>query len=45
MKEKTTIQSLETNNPSQQQLDSLLEHYQNGRFNDAEKLALSLIHI
>ena len=37
--------------PSQEQLRSLLEHYQNGRFIDAEKLAvsftqeLSLIHI
>ena len=29
-------------NPSQQQLSSLLEHYQNGRFSDAEKLALSI---
>ena len=26
--------------PPQQQLSSLLEHYQNGRFNDAEKLAV-----
>jgi Flp pilus assembly protein TadD len=39
---KTTKQSLETNNPSQQQLDSLLEHYHNGRLNDAEKLAISI---
>ena len=28
--------------PSQEQLDSLLEHYQNGRFEDAEKLAVSI---
>jgi len=28
--------------PSQKQLDSLLEDYQNGRFNEAEKLAVSL---
>ena len=27
--------------PSQEQLDSLLDHYQNGRFDDAEKLAVS----
>jgi tetratricopeptide (TPR) repeat protein len=30
--------------PSQQELSSLLEHYQNGRYGDAEKLALSLTH-
>ena len=29
-------------NPSQQQLNSLLGHYQNGRFGEAEQLALSL---
>ena len=28
--------------PSQQQLSSLLEHYQNGRLDDAEKLAVSV---
>ena len=28
--------------PSKQQLDSLLEHYRNGRFSDAEKLAISV---
>ena len=39
---KATKQSLETNNPSQQKLDSLLEHYHNGRLNDAEKLAISI---
>jgi protein O-GlcNAc transferase len=29
-------------NPSQEELDSLLEHYQNARYEDAEKLALSI---
>jgi Flp pilus assembly protein TadD len=28
--------------PPQEQLSSLLEHYQNGQFNDAEKLAISI---
>ena len=28
--------------PSQSQLNSLLEHYQSGRYEDAEKLALSI---
>ena len=28
--------------PSQSELNSLLEHYQNGRFSDAERLALSI---
>ena len=28
--------------PSQEQISSLLEHYQNGRFDDAEKLAISI---
>ncbi len=28
--------------PSQSQLNSLLEHYQNGRYGDAEKLAISI---
>jgi len=32
----------DSENPSQEQLTSLLEHYQNGRFNDAEKLAVSI---
>ena len=32
----------DSENPSQQQLSSLLEHYQNGRLNDAEKLAVSI---
>jgi tetratricopeptide (TPR) repeat protein len=31
-----------TLSPSQQQLSSLLEHYQNGRLDDAEKLAVSV---
>ena len=43
MKKKTTTPRLEANNPSQQQLDSLLKHYQNGRYSDAEELALSII--
>ena len=30
--------------PSQEQLSTLLEHYQNRRFNDAEKLAISITH-
>ena len=30
--------------PSQQQLSSLLDHYQKGRLDDAEKLAISLTH-
>ncbi|MDB9968491.1 tetratricopeptide repeat protein [Gammaproteobacteria bacterium] len=38
-KKKVTKQNLKANNPSQQQLSSLLEHYQNGRYNDAEKSA------
>ena len=29
-------------NPSQKQLNTLSEHYQNGRLEEAEKLALSL---
>jgi len=43
-KKKVTKQNLKANNPSQKQLVSLLEHYQNGRFNDAEKLATSISH-
>ena len=30
--------------PSQQQLNNLLEHYQNGRFSDAEDLAISITY-
>jgi tetratricopeptide (TPR) repeat protein/SAM-dependent methyltransferase len=41
-RKKTTKQNLKANNPSQQQLGSLLEHYQNGRLSDAEKLAVSI---
>ena len=41
MKKEVKKQSLETN-PSQQQFDNLLELYQNGQFNDAEKLAESI---
>ena len=43
MDKKTTNQNPETDNPSQQQLNSLLKYYQNGQFNDAEKLAESII--
>ena len=39
---KATKKNLKVNNPSQQQLSSLLEHFQNGQFNDAEKLAISI---
>jgi tetratricopeptide (TPR) repeat protein/SAM-dependent methyltransferase len=37
-------ESAGSTSPSQQQITSLLEHYQNGRFNDAEKLAISIIN-
>ena len=39
---KTQIKNVNSASPSQQQLDSLLELYKNRRFNDAEKLALSI---
>jgi len=39
-KRKAAKRNLKTNDPSQQQLSTLLEHYQHGRFNDAEKLAV-----
>ena len=39
---KVKKQNLKANNPSQQHISNLLEHYQNGRFNDAEKLAASI---
>jgi len=39
-KKKPRKQNLKGISPSQEQLTSLLEHYQNGRFDDAEKLAL-----
>jgi tetratricopeptide (TPR) repeat protein len=32
----------DTKEPSQEQLSSLMEHYQNGRFGDAEELAISI---
>ena len=41
-KKKAKKQNLKANNPSQQQLSNLLEHYQNGRYQDAEKSARSL---
>ena len=41
-KKKATKKNLKANNPSQQQLSNLLEHYQNGRYQDAEKSARSL---
>ena len=34
--------NLRANNPSQEQVGALLEHYQNGRFGDAESLAISI---
>ena len=36
------IENVDSASPSQNQLNSLLEYYQNGRFGDAEKLALSI---
>ena len=42
IKKEAKKQNLKANNPSQQQLNSLLEHYQNGRFSDAEKLAMHI---
>jgi tetratricopeptide (TPR) repeat protein len=39
---KTQIKNVNSANPSQEQLSSLLKYYQNGRFNDAEKLAVSI---
>ena len=41
-KKKAKKQTLKGIGPSQEQLSSLLEHYQNRRFNDAEKLAVSI---
>jgi len=37
-----TTESVDSLNPPQELLSSLLEHYQNGRFREAEKLAISL---
>ena len=42
MQKKATKQNLKANNPTQQQISNLLEHYQNGRFSDAEKLAVHI---
>ena len=39
---KATKRNFKANNPSKQQLGSLLEHYQNGRLGEAEKLAVSI---
>ena len=39
---KPTETNLDVHSPSQQQLNNLLEHFQNGRFDDAEKLAISI---
>ena len=41
-KKKATKQNLKAISPSDTEIKSLLEHYQNGRFNDAEKLAVSI---
>ena len=43
-KKKARKQNLKANNPPQKQLSSLLKYYQNGRSNDAEKLAVSIIN-
>jgi tetratricopeptide (TPR) repeat protein len=40
----TQIQNVNFESPSQQQRTILLEHYQNGRLSDAEKLATSISH-
>ena len=42
-RKKATKQDLKANNPSQELLNRLLGQYQNGRFNDAEKLAATII--
>jgi Flp pilus assembly protein TadD len=39
---KTQIENVNSANPSQQKLNSLLEYYQNGRFGDAEKLSVEI---
>ena len=39
---KTQIENVNSASPSQQQLNSLLEYYQNGRFSEAEKLAVEI---
>jgi tetratricopeptide (TPR) repeat protein len=40
--EKEKKRNFKANNPSQQQTSNLLQHYQNGRFSEAEKLAKSI---
>ena len=42
MRKKISEQNLKAKNPPQLQLSCLLEHFQNGRLNDAEKLAVSI---
>ncbi len=42
MQKKATKQNSKANNPTQQQISNLLEHYQNGRFSDSEKLAVHI---
>ena len=42
-KKKARKQNSRANNPSQGKIDNLLDHYQKGRFNDAETLARSII--
>ena len=37
-------ENVDSLSPSQQQLSNLLEHYQNGRLDEAEKLAVSITH-
>ena len=39
---KTQIENVNSASPSQQQLNSLLEYYQNGRFSEAEKLGVEI---
>jgi predicted TPR repeat methyltransferase len=39
---KTQIKNVNSANPSQEQLNSLFEYYQTGRYRDAEKLAISI---
>ena len=39
---KTQTDNINFANPSQQQLNTLSEYYQNGRYSDSEKLALSI---
>jgi len=41
-KKKDKSKIFDATSPSQAELNSLLEHYQNGRYDDAEKLAISI---